>query len=168
VTDGGFAECYAAAKLSDGSYVTTGYGAATGEGAASSFGFKTTEAQDVVTFKVAGQALDTSWGTDGRQAIQSEGTGRPSAEDRGRHALALPGDRVLQVGRYGGIPAAFVFDSSGQLDASVSDDGIIELPHDGVDAQFFGASLSADGTHIALTTNSHAAGARLVILEVEG
>ena len=29
VEDGGFAECYGTAKLSDGSYVTTGYGAAT-------------------------------------------------------------------------------------------------------------------------------------------
>ena len=32
VADGGFAECYAAAQLSDGSYVTTGYGAATARG----------------------------------------------------------------------------------------------------------------------------------------
>ena len=71
-------------------------------------GFKTTEAPDVVTFRVTGNALDTTWGKDGRQAIQSEGTGRPTAEDRGRMALALPGDRTLQVGRFGGIPAAFV------------------------------------------------------------
>lgn len=168
VEDGGFAECYAAARLSDGSYVTTGYGAATAEGAASSHGFKTTEAQDVVTFKVAGTGLDTAWGQDGRQAIQSEGTGRPTAEDRGRHALTLPGDRILQVGRFGGIPAAFVLDASGQLDPTASEDGIVELPSDALDAQFFGAALSPDGKHVALTTNNHAAGARLVVLEIDG
>jgi uncharacterized delta-60 repeat protein len=167
VTDGGFAECYAAVPLSDGSYVTTGYGAATGEGVTSSFGFKSTEAQDVVTFRVAGKALDTGWGNEGRQAIQSEGAGLPSAEDRGRMALALAGDRVLQVGRYGGIPAAFVLDKSGHLDASVGEEGILQLPHDGIDAQFFGARLSPDGKRIALTTNNHPAGARLVILEVD-
>ncbi len=168
VEDGGFAECYAAARLSDGSYVTTGYGAATGEGVASSFGFKTTEAQDVVTFKVTGTGLDTAWGQDGRQAIQSEGTGRPTAEDRGRQALTLPGDRILQVGRFGGIPAAFVLDASGQLDPSAGEDGIIELPNDTLDAQFFGAALSPDGKRIALTTNAHASGARLVVLELDG
>ena len=101
------------------------------------------------------------------QAIQSEGTGRPTAEDRGRNALTLPGDRTLQVGRYGGIPAAFVLDAEGRLDATVSDDGIIELPYDGLDAQFFGAKLSPDGKHVALTTNTDAAGARLVVLELQ-
>jgi uncharacterized delta-60 repeat protein len=168
VADGGFAECYTAVPLSDGSYVTTGYGGATGEGVASTLGFKTTEAPDVVTFHVTGDGLDTSWGNGGVQALQSEGTGRTTAEDRGRMALTLAGDRILQIGRFGGIPAAFVFDKTGQLDASVSDDGIIELPRDGIDAQFFGASLSPDGKHIALTTGNHAAGARLVVLEIQG
>ena len=51
VSDGGFAECYAAVRLSDGSYVTTGYGGATGEGVASTLGFKTTEAPDIVSFR---------------------------------------------------------------------------------------------------------------------
>jgi uncharacterized delta-60 repeat protein len=165
VADGGFAECYAAAPLSDGSYVTTGYGAATAEGVASTLGFKTTEKQDVVTFRVTRTGLDTAWGEDGLQAIQSEGAGRPTAEDRGRMALALPDDRTVQVGRYGGVAAAFVVDTSGQLDTAVSDDGIIELPHDGIDSQFFGAKLSPDGKRIALTTNNNKAGARLVVLE---
>jgi uncharacterized delta-60 repeat protein len=167
VVDGGFAECYAAAvPLSDGSYVTTGYGAATAEGTPSTLGFKTTEAQDVVSFRVVGSSLASDWGTGGLQAIQSEGAGLPTAEDRGRHALALPGDRIIEVGR--GVPAAFVLTSAGQLDTSVSEDGIIELPHDGIDAQFFGAALSPDGKRVALTTNSNAAGARLVTLEVQG
>ena len=145
--------------------MTTGYGAATAEGVASTLGFKTTEEQDVVTFRVTGTGLDTAWGEDGLQAIQSEGAGRPTAEDRGRMALALPDDRTVQVGRYGGVAAAFVVDTSGQLDTAVSDDGIIELPHDGIDSQFFGAKLSPDGKRIALTTNNNKAGARLVVLE---
>ena len=35
------------------------------------------------------------------------------------------------------IPAAFVFDSFGQLDPTVGEDGILELPHEGLDAQSF-------------------------------
>ena len=167
VADGGFAECYATAKLSDGTYVTNGYGAATAEGVASTHGFKTTEAPDVVSFRVNADGLDASWGQNGLQAIQSEGTGRPTAEDRGRNALTLPGDRTLHVGRYGGIPAAFVLDAEGKLDSSVSGDGIVELPHDGLDAQFFGARLSPDGKRVALTTNTNAGGARLVVLELQ-
>ena len=130
VDDGGFAECYAAARLSDGSYVTTGYGAATGEGVASTLGFKTTEAQDVVSFRVTGAGLDDEWGHGGRQAIQSEGAGLATAEDRGRHVLPLPGDRTLHVGRYGGLPAAFVLTPAGQLDDTVGENGILELPND--------------------------------------
>lgn len=168
VGDGGFAECYATAKLSDGSYVTTGYGGATGEGVASTLGFKTTEAPDIVSFKVAGNALDTSYGQGGQQAVQSEGAGKPTAEDRGRLVVALPGDRTLHVGYYGGIPAAVVLDASGKLDTTVSDDGIFELPNDTVGSQFFGAALSPDGKHIALSTNNNNAGARLVVLELKG
>ena len=118
VADGGFAECYAAVKLSDGSYVTTGYGGATAEGDASTLGFKTTEAPDIVSFKVAGKALDTTYGQGGQQAVQSEGAGLPTAEDRGRLLVALPGDRTLHVGYFGGIPAAVVLDASGKLDTA--------------------------------------------------
>ena len=84
-------KCYAAAKLSDGSYVTTGYGGATAEGTASTLGFKTTEAPDIVSFKVVGTALDTTYGQDGQAAIQSEGLGLPTAEDRGRNVVGAPG-----------------------------------------------------------------------------
>jgi len=168
VGDGGFAECYAAAKLSDGSYVTTGYGGATGEGTASTLGFKTTEAPDIVSFRVVGKALDTNWGQGGNMAIQSEGAGKPTAEDRGRLLVALPDDRTMHVGYYGGTPAAAVLDTSGKLDTSVSEDGIIELPNDTVSAQFFGAAVAPDGKHVALTTNNNEAGARLVVLEIKG
>jgi uncharacterized delta-60 repeat protein len=168
VADGGFAECYAVAKLSDGSYVTTGYGGATGEGTASTLGYKTTEAPDIVSFKVVGNALDTTYGQSGQAAVQSEGFGLASAEDRGRIVLALPGDRTLHVGRFGGVPAAVVLTSAGQLDTTVSGDGILELPNEALNAQFFGAAVSPDGKHIALSTNNDKAGARVVVLELQG
>jgi uncharacterized delta-60 repeat protein len=164
VVDGGFAECYAVARLSDGSYVTTGYGGATSTGTASTLGFKTTEAPDIVSFKVVGTALDASYGANGAAVVQSEGLGLPTAEDRGRNVVGLPGDRTLHVGFVGGVPSAVVLDAAGKLDTSVSEDGIIALPSDTISSQFFGAALSADGTHIALTTNNNAAGARLVVL----
>src|SRR5690606_27494380 len=60
VADGGFAETYAVAKLSGGDYVTTGYGAATAEGVRSSLGYKITEKQDLVTFRLGINGLDMS------------------------------------------------------------------------------------------------------------
>jgi len=167
VADQGFAEAYGAAKLSDGSYVTTGYGGATGEGVPSTLGFKTTEGPDIVSFKVKGNTLDTSYGSNGNAVVQSEGMGLKSAEDRGRFAVALPGDRTLHAGRFGGVPAVVVLDASGKLDTSVSGDGILELPNDTVNAQFFGAALSPDGKQIALSTNNDKAGARVVILNLQ-
>jgi uncharacterized delta-60 repeat protein len=167
VADGGFAEGYAAAQLSDGSWVTTGYGGATAEATASTLGFKTTEAPDIVSFHVKGTELDTTWGEGGQMAVQSEGLGLKSAEDRGRLLVALPGDRTLHVGYFGGIPSAVVLDAKGKLDTSVSEDGILALPNDTVSAQFFGATVSPDGKHVALSTNNNAAGARLVVLELQ-
>ena len=166
VADNGFAEGYAAVKLSDGSYVTTGYGGATGEGIASTLGFKTTEAPDLVSFKVKGKELDTSYGTNGAVVVQSEGLGKKSAEERGRLLVALPGDRTLHVGRFGGLPAVYVLDAAGKLDTSVSEDGILELPNDAINAQFFGAAVSPDGKSVALSTNNDKAGARVVILSL--
>jgi uncharacterized delta-60 repeat protein len=166
VVDGGFAECYAVAKLSDGSYITTGYGGATAEGTASTLGYKTTEAPDIVSFKVTGKVLDASYGENGQVAIQSEGLGLATAEDRGRLVVGLSGDRTLHVGRFGGVPAAVVLDASGKPDTSVSGDGIIELPNEKIDAQFFGVALSPDGKRVALSTNNHKAGARLVVLDI--
>lgn len=168
VGDGGFAECYAAVKLSDGSYVTTGYGGATGEGTASTLGFKTTEAPDIVSFRVGAKGLDTNWGQGGNVAIQSEGAGKKTAEDRGRLLVGLPNDRTMHVGYFGGIPAVVVLDATGKLDTSVSEDGIIELPNDKVSAQFFGAAVSPDGKHVALSTNNNKGGARLVLLDIKG
>ncbi|WP_420468361.1 hypothetical protein [Panacagrimonas sp.] len=169
--DGGFAECYAALPQSSGSFVTTGYGAATSTGSVtgSSLGYETTLAPDIVAFRVlAGTAtdVDTSWGNTGQLAVQSEGKGFPTSEDRGRHLVVLPDDRSIHVGRFGGVPAAVVMTADGQPDTSVFGDGIVELTSDTVDSQFFGAALSADGKRVALSTNSNANGARLVVLKV--
>lgn len=167
VTDGGFAEGYAVAKLSDGSYVTTGYGGATAEATPSTLGYKTTEAPDIVSFRVVGTALDTAYGQNGHEVIQSEGLGLPSAEDRGRNVIALPGDRTLHVGRFGGQPAVVVLTAAGQLDTTVSGDGILELPNDALNAQFFGVAVSPDGKNVAVSTNNDKAGARVVVLELQ-
>jgi hypothetical protein len=167
--DGGMAECYAVGRQSTGRYVTTGYGRATTQGTGiSTLGYLTSQAVDVVTFRVSGgtaQGVDTSWANQGHLAIQSEGKGKPTNEDRGRHLVVLADDRVIQVGRYGGNPAAFVLSANGNVDS------ILELPHATVNSQFFGAALSPDGSRVAMTTNADstaapAGGARLVVLQV--
>lgn len=166
--DGGFAECYAVVQQSTGDYVTTGYGGATDTGVSSTLGYESTLAQDVVSFRLGAAAAmtDTSWANAGTQAVQSEGNAQPTNEDRGRHLVALPDDRTVHVGRYGGVAAAYVLTADGQLDLSEGGDGIIELGHPTIDSQFFNAALSSDGTRIAMTTNANDNGARLVVLEV--
>ncbi len=163
LVDGGFAEAYGAVPQSDGRYVTTGYGGATASGGTSTLGYQPTEAQDVVAFRVGGTMMDAGWGNSGTQAVQSEGQGQPTDEDRGRDLVVLPDDRSVHAGRYGGVPALFVFTADGQLDTAVDEDGIIELPNEQTDAQFFNVDVSSSG-RLAATTNDSAAGARLVIL----
>ena len=169
VADGGFAEVYAVAKLADGSYVTAGYGAATAEGKASTLGYQTTLAPDLVSFHVTASGLDMAFGEHGNGtfAVQSEGKGQPTAEERGRMAVGLPDGRAVLVGRYGGNAAIYVLTPEGHLDSAVDNDGILVLGHPTVGSQFFNAALSADGKRIALTTNADPSGARLVILEVQ-
>ena len=168
--DGGYSECYAAALQSDGSFVTTGYGGATGTGISSTLGYETTQAQDVVSFRVPGTggALDTTWGNSGTQAIQSEAaSGTASFEDRGRHVVALSDNRTAHVGRYGGTAAIFILTEDGQLDTSVSDDGIIELPDSVIESQLYAVAVSSSGDRIAATTNNDIDGARLIIVELD-
>lgn len=170
VADGGFTEAYAAVKLSDGSYVTTGYGGATAEGVASTLGLQTTVGPDIVSFKVKGSELDQSFGSNGNAVAQSEGStveGLKSNEERGRLAVGLPGDRTLHVGFFGGVPAAVVLDAAGKFDTTVSEDGILTLPNDTIASQFFGAAVAPDGKHVALSTNNSKAGARVVVLELK-
>ena len=180
--DGGFAECYGAARQSDGSYVTTGYGGATAvttPPTASTLGYQSTLMPDLVTFRVRNGALDLTWGekANGTQAIQSEGKNRATTEERGRATVALADDRVVEVGRYGGAPAVYVFDKNGKLDpradvgateaaGAAVGDGILELSNPTVSAQFFAAALASDGKRVAVTTNADDNGARLVVLNV--
>lgn len=168
IVDGGYSECYGVAQQADGSFVTTGYGGATGTGITSSLGYETTQAQDVVAFRVPllGGAIDNSWGNSGTQAIQSEAdTGTPSFEDRGRHIISLADDRTVHVGRYGGDAALFVMTADGQLDTTVSGDGIIVLPDSVIESQFY--AVAANGNTFAATTNNDIDGARLVIIELD-
>jgi uncharacterized delta-60 repeat protein len=171
VADGGFAEAYGAVKLSDGSYVTTGYGGATAEGVASTLGFQTTLGPDIVSFKVKGSALDATYGANGNAVVQSEGIagvdGLKNNEERGRLAVVLPGDRTMHVGFFGGIPAVVVLDAAGKFDTTVSGDGILTLPNDTVGSQFFGAAVAPDGKHVAVSTNNNKGGARVVVLELQ-
>lgn len=168
--DGGVAESYGVGyQQSTASYVTAGYGSATGTGVASTLGYKTTLGPDAVIFRVSSGTstnVDTAWGGNGTRAVQSEGKGFPTNEDRARHMLVLPDDRALLVGRFGGTPAAMVLTAAGQLDEQVFGDGIVELPHPTIAAQFYGVALSQDGKRVALTTDQDVNGARLVILKV--
>ncbi len=165
--DGGEAECYAVARQSSGAYVTTGYGAATDSGTPSTLGYETTEAQDLVTFRVANGAVDTSWGNDGTQVLQSEGTSTPKKQERGRHIAVLNDDRTVQVGYDAEVPAIYVLTPDGDLDSSVDGDGILELPSATIPQQFFAVAVSPDGKRIAASTSTDANGARLVILDVD-
>ncbi len=80
--DGGVSEGYGVARLSDGTYVTTGYGEATAEGSASTLGYQSSLGPDMVSFKVLGDKLDATYGNKGTVAMQSEGAGQPTFEER--------------------------------------------------------------------------------------
>ena len=156
--DLGFAENYAAGfQQSTSSYIVVGYGAATDSTTPSTLGYETSLQQDVVVFRVSSgvsAGIDTAWANVGTQAVQSEGQGFPTNEDRGRHLVVLPDNRTVIAGRFGGNPAAFVLTEDGQLDDRVFGDGIVELPDPTVSSQFFGMALSPDGDRVALSTNT--------------
>ena len=170
--DQGYAEAYGAVyQEGTASYVIVGYGEATARDSVSgsTLGYETSIRQDMIAFRVSSgnsTGIDTSWGNTGTLAVQSEGQGFPSSEDRGRHIAMLPDDRVVIAGRFGGNAAAFVLTQDGQLDERVGGDGIIELGDSTVSSQFFGIALSPDGSRVALSTNSSDAGARVVVLKV--
>lgn len=166
VVDGGAAEAYGVVQLPNGTYVTTGYGGATGEETPSTLGYETTVAQDVVIFGFTATGLSPDFGTDGQLAIQSEALSLETAEDRGRALSVLPDGRTVHSGRFGGTSAIFVVRPDGTLDESVGEGGRFMYPSDVLASQFFSLALSADGTRIAASTNSDPNGAVLAILEV--
>ena len=166
VVDGGAAEAYGVARLSNGTYVTTGYGGATAITNASTLGYAMTVLQDVVSFGFTATGLSAGFGDSGRFVQQSEAQvpAVANTEDRGRHIAVLPDDRTLQVGRFGGVTAIFVVLPDGTLDESVGDGG--RFLYQSIPSQFFGVAVSADGTRIVATTDAHANGAGVAILQV--
>lgn len=179
--NGGVSEAYGIGKQSDGKVVTTGYGnvtAVTVPPTPSTLGYASTLMVDMLSYRVANGAVDTTWGTNGVLVQQSEGKNRPTTEDRGRDLIVLKDDRVIEVGRYGGGSAIYVLTKDGKLDVradvgvteaagAVAGDGIIELPTSPITASLWSVAGSSDGKRIAVTTNADDAGARLVVLEVE-
>jgi uncharacterized delta-60 repeat protein len=137
----GVAEAYGAAVLSDGSFVTTGYGTVNVDLPAN---------LDVVstTLTPAG-AVDNTFGVAGSLAIDLAG-----AEERGRYALALPGDRLLFAGA--GSPTAgnkeamlVLLEKDGTPVANFGPDGRQLYDFGTVNEEFHGAALSTDGKRIA-------------------
>jgi uncharacterized delta-60 repeat protein len=166
VADGGAAEAYGVVRLSDGTYVTTGYGAVTGEGTASTLGYETTLAQDVVIFGLTASGLCRTSAMAASSPSRARRSTLETDEDRGRALAVLPDDRTVHVGRFGGAAAIFVVRPDGTLDETVGDGGRIVYGTSAVTAQFFNVAVSADGTRIAAATNNDANGVRLVTLEV--
>lgn len=168
--DSGAAECYAADLLSDGSLVTTGYGRATGLGVTSSMGYATTDAQDLVSFKLLPTgALDTGYAVSGALAIQSEEahTG-VDTEDRGRDLVVLRDDRIVQVGKYGPYPSIFVVKPDGTLDDKSGIGGRFEYEPltPPATSHFYTVELSPNGRQIIAVSNNHELGVRVALLEV--
>jgi uncharacterized delta-60 repeat protein len=181
--DGGMAEVYQVGKQSTGRYVTTGYGRATGENVTSTFDppWLTTNAVDLVSFGLesgpGGGALDTSFGVAGTLAIQSEALNLGNTEDRGRDLVVLEDDRVVHVGRLGTSPAIFVTTADGELDPDAGGTGagasggdtiagvFTYAPLSGATSHFFAVARS--GSRIAATTNNHADGVILALLDLE-
>ena len=165
--DGGVAECYALGKQSSGRYVTVGYGRATVANGSSSYDWQTTEEVDLVSFGVLPGGIDTTFGREGTLAIQSEGLNLANTEDRGRDLVVLPDDRVVLAGRFGTDPALFVLDPDGEFDPNSGDDGRFRYdPLTGTTSHFFRVTASADGKRIAASTNNHADGVLVALLEV--
>jgi len=144
----GSAEAYGVARLSNGTYVTTGYGTSN---------FTTpSKSVDLVSFEVKADGLDTSFGNLGAFAWQSEldksaGLGGTPYTDRGRDVAALPDNRTVHVGVYDDYASVYVLDPSGKPDKAFGKDGLLEYSYP---AGFFKVAVSADGKHIAATAQS--------------
>jgi uncharacterized delta-60 repeat protein len=183
--NGGIAECYGVTRQSTGRFVTTGYGRATAANTASTLGWATTDAVDMVsiafTTAEAGGAPDTTFGSSSTFAVQSEGLGNVSTEDRGRDVIALADDRLVFAGRLGDYPAIFVATADGELDSNAGGLGAGPNGTDTIEGaytypalspvagapNFYQVAVSPDGKRIAATTSNHPDGAVLAIIDVE-
>ena len=159
-SSGGAAEAYAVARQSSGRYVTTGYGA-------SNFDTATVE-NDLVTFGVARDNLDPTYGKLGAFAVQSEkdpaaGKGARPYRETGRDLVVLPDDRTVQVGCYDDFASVFVFTKNGALDATFGAGGRLQYTHA---APFYKVALSPDKKRIAAMAATVTDAALLVTLKV--
>lgn len=169
VSDGGVAECYNVTRQSSGRYVTTGYGSATGDGIASSYGYATTTGPDLISVGIAadGKAIDEAFGNLGTFVAQSEEAGLAATEDRGRDVLALPDNQLVYAGRYGTDPAIYVVAPDGSFDPANGVGKLIRYtPLSGTTSHFFRVKASPDFKRVAASTSNHADGALLAVLKV--
>lgn len=144
----GTSEAYAVGRLSDGSFVTTGYGVSNAD--------VTSTNVDLLSFRVKADGLDTTYGKLGSFVIQSEmdhtaGLGKLANSDRGRDLVVLDDDRVVQAGAYDDFSALYVTDKDGKLDPTVGLGGRIDYAFP---TNFFKVVRSADGKQIAAVAQS--------------
>jgi uncharacterized delta-60 repeat protein len=172
IDDGGVAECYNLVRQSSGRIITTGYGSATGGGLASSFGYATTTAPDLVSlaFTANGKALDDTFGNAGMFIAQSEGTPLLTRfEERGRDMTVLPDQRLVYAGNYGEDPAIFVTTPHGDFEPQSGIGSLFTydpLTVGTSTSHFFRVVVSPDGSLVAASTNQNADGVLLAILQV--
>lgn len=144
----GFGEAYGVVAQSTGRLVTTGYGTSHAETQSKSL--------DLVSFGLNADGLDATYGKLGSVAIQSEidpaaGVGTTPFMDRGRDLAVLPDDRVVHGGMYDHGATLYVTDPNGALDTGFGAGGMARYAFPGA---FFKVTTSADGKHIAATTES--------------
>jgi uncharacterized delta-60 repeat protein len=144
----GFAECYDAARLSDGSFVTTGYGNVLADPATG----QTVRGTDAVEFRIlADGQFDSNFGEHGGIAYNVN-----NSNDRGRSITALKDDTLVIVGT--GIPAGppasgqplnpedamiFLADARGRV-RNDFDAGVHRFfDHGGADEEFFNVEVGS-------------------------
>jgi uncharacterized delta-60 repeat protein len=147
---GGFVEAYGAARQSDGSFVTTGYGrVAASEPANSLLSCR---------FSATGE-LDQNWGEANgcyQLDVLKDASGAGVGAEQGRNIAALPDDRIIMVGN-GTV-------TTGNVDGIVvvlkkdggADTGFFEVGHEVYDFGqpsdgLWGVAVSQDGKHVAVS-----------------
>ncbi len=143
----GFVEAYGVTALSDGSYVTTGYG--------NSFWSVLPVAVDIVATRVkadgtglvpvfGGKPVGGNVQFAGALGVQSEADGiYATGQDRGRDVVALSDNRTVHAGLYDERAALVVVTADGKLD------GVLEYAFA---SNFFSVNLNAAGDQLVATS----------------
>lgn len=135
----GMAEAYAVVPQSGGRLVTVGYGRAAPTGAV-----------DVVSFRFdSAGAPDLTWGTSGKLLFDVIG-----ADERGRHAVVLPDDRVLVLGSATPLTSnvdalVLMLKPDGSLDTSFDGDGARTFSFDRKDEAFWAGAVGPGAMTLA-------------------